>query len=370
MLLAPAVNALLVDQYREIGGGQAVFLQVMDALVAGGARVEAATPGGGGLERAIRSRFSGVQHRAIDELALTAGHKGLADVARLASYSASFLRHFDARGFDHIYVNGPRLFPAFLAIASTTRAKFTYHLHIDHSPVEKALIAALLHHPRTHAVLVNSPFIRERLEQTLGPLARSQKLVLLENALTREQSKLPFESRFDGPLRAVVVGRVVPEKGHATVIELAQRHPQIEFHILGDADFGERAFLDSLRARAGKNVTFHGSVPDVHAAIRELGAQLNLVPSAWDEPFGLVAIEGMAMSCLTLTSGRGGLGDISRRTGALVCESIDAWSRALGDLERAPREQLASQARAQHDAVLAAYAWPRFERELRGVFGV
>ncbi|MBS2030630.1 MAG: glycosyltransferase family 4 protein [Deltaproteobacteria bacterium] len=363
------MNALLVDQYREIGGGQAVFLQVLDALVEAGVHVEAATPGGGGLERAIRSKFFGVRHRAIDELALTAGKKGLRDVARLARYTANFVRRFDARGFDHIYVNGPRLFPAFLALASATRARFTYHLHIDHSRAEKALIAALLHHPRTHAVLVNSPFIRERLERALGPLARSRKLVLLENALTREQSKLPFESHFQGPLRAVVVGRVVPEKGHATVIELAARHPQIEFHILGDADFGERAFMDSLRARAGSNVTFHGRVPDVHAAIRELGAQLNLVPSAWDEPFGLVAIEGMAMSCLTLTSGRGGLADISRRTGARVCDSLEAWSRTLSEIERTPREQLEAQARAQHDAVLAAYAWPRFDRELRAVFG-
>lgn len=362
------MNVLLVDQYGEIGGGQTVFLQVLEALLAAGAQVEAAIPLGGGLEQAIRARVAGIRLRPIPPLALTAGSKGLPDALALAAYTARLVRGMDLRGCDQVYVNGARLFPAFLLLAQRARARFTYHLHIDYSLLEKAIIAAALHHPRTHRVLANSRFIHERVARSLGPLTRSAKLTLLENALSREQSALAFEDRSSGPLQAVVIGRVIAEKGHPLILDLALRHPGIHFHILGDADFGAGAYLEALRARAGRNVSFHGRVRDVHGAIRALGAQLCLVPSRWQEPFGLVAIEAMAMSCLTITSGRGGLAEIARRTGAWVCRSDTEWEQALARVEAMPRAQLGALAREQHAATQQEYAWSRFEREVRELF--
>ena len=42
--------------------------------------------------------------------------------------------------------------------------------------------------------------------------------------------------------------------------------------------------------------------------LEALGVQFNIVPSRWNEPFGLVAIEGAACSCITIV-------EWTRRTG-------------------------------------------------------
>lgn len=359
------MKALLVDQYAEIGGGQTVFLQVLSSLVGAGIQVETAFPLGGTLERTVRSRFPGLPLHAIAPVELASGRKGFADVGRLAQYSASFLsKKTEFQNFDLVYVNGARLFPAFLALSTVNPARYIYHVHLDHSRPEKWLIGALLAHPRTQAVVVNSGFVLRRMRQALGPLGHSSKLRLIENTLSEGFSKLPFTDRFGGSLKVVVPGRVVPEKGQDVAVALAREFPKLEFHILGDADFGSQTYLDDLKRGAPPNVRFHGFVPDLAQSITQIGAQIALIPSRWEEPFGLTAIESMACSCLTLVSARGGLNEIAARTGALACESLNDWKKTLKQISESSPDALAYQARSQHEKTLRHYSAERFERDI------
>src|SRR5690606_28037918 len=93
--------------------------------------------------------------------------------------------------------------------------------------------------------------------------------------------------------------------------------------------------------------------------------QFSLVPSRCEESFGLAAIEGMACSCLTIVSGRGGLAEIAAQTGALVAKDEADLSSVLDDLAGRSPDQLAALARNQHAATLAAYAPQLFEAKIQ-----
>jgi glycosyltransferase involved in cell wall biosynthesis len=366
------MRVLLIDQYRDIGGAQTIFLQLAESLLAMGVDVQPMFPLGGTLEAEIGARFGDrVRCVGIPELELTSGRKTPADAVRLARHGLALLRlrPLLAR-FDYVYVNGPRLFPAFLLLSSLVPGRFIYHVHLDHSPIEKAVIAALVAHPRTHAVVAASEFVLRRLQRSLGRLADGPRVRVLENSLNRTLSSVEFVNRWSdaATLDIVTIGGLIPEKGTDIIVDLASANPQHRFHMIGDADPRRPSFAAALRARATSNVMFHGRVANVRAAIEGIGAQVHLMPSRREESFGLAAIEAMACSCFTVTSGRGGLADIACRTGAWTAPTSSAWQDAIDRIQRTPRDDMAAAAREQHRRTLDQYGYARFERDLAVLF--
>jgi L-malate glycosyltransferase len=160
----------------------------------------------------------------------------------------------------------------------------------------------------------------------------------------------------DGPLLGLV-GQITPWKGHDTAVRALARvrreHPRARLAIVGEVKFAARATrfdnhrfmadLQSLVAAEGleEAVVFAGQradVPDVVAALDAL-----LVPS-WDEPFGRVVIEAMAMGTPVVATSVGGPAETIThgRDGLLAPPRDDeAWARAiarlLGDPEAARR---------------------------------
>jgi glycosyltransferase involved in cell wall biosynthesis len=70
-----------------------------------------------------------------------------------------------------------------------------------------------------------------------------------------------------------------------------------------------------------------------------------VVPSVWEEPFGVVALEGLACGCAPIVTRSGGLPDAVGRCGVVVPKNdtaslADAIDRLLGD-ERARAALLA-----------------------------
>jgi len=362
------MRVLLLDQYRDVGGAQTVLLQVLGCLVSRGFEVAAAIPIGGGLEATIRERFGeGVELIAIPELALTPRHKSSRDAVRLAGYSAGLLRLAPSlRRFHYVYVHGPRLFPAFAGLSSLISARYVYHVHLEHSRLEKSIIRGLLWHPRTHAVIAPSEFVM----RGLGSRANRGRLRLVENALSETMSALPFVDRWADAERLdlVAVGRLIPEKGQDVVLDLAANFGRHRFHLIGCADPARPEYAAALRRRATPNVVFHGQVGDVASTIHQIGAQVCLVPSRRDESFGLAAIEGMACSCLTVTSGRGGLGNIAERTGAWTARTAEEWRAAIERIEGSAPDEMAHAAREQHDRTLDCYGFERFARDVAEIF--
>lgn len=351
---------LFIDQYRSFGGGQTVLVQTMQEAQRAGYRLLLLAPRGGDFEGAVRAEFAeGVEFYDLPELTFTHGRKGVGDVFRLAFGSLGFGRYLPpAARYDLVYVNGPRWFlPAHLWCGRKPRL---YHVHLNFSRVEKRLVSWISKSALTRAIVTVSEFVHQELAR-----AHARKLVLIENSLPPKWSELPFAGQAEETVRRVaVVGRVSLEKGQHLVIDLAAEFPEIEFLIMGDSDFAGRQYYDALRARAPKNVQWLGKITDWGEEARRRGVEISIVPSVWEEPFGLVAIESMALSLLTLVSERGGLIGIARKTGALTFSDAAKLRAQLHRLSAMPREQREALAREQHGKALAHYSARHFSAKI------
>ena len=180
-----------------------------------------------------------------------------------------------------------------------------------------------------------------------------------------------------------VVGQLTPWKGQDDAVRIVARlrraHPAVRLLLVGAATFADRAtrhdnesyvrrlheLIDELDVR--REVLLLGERADVPAVLRAV--DVLLVPS-WEEPFGRVVVEGMAMGVPVVATSVGGPAEILRpgRDGLLLEPRQPApWAAAIGALLDDPqrRSEMGSSARrrasdcfslgAHVDAVLAAY---------------
>lgn len=129
----------------------------------------------------------------------------------------------------------------------------------------------------------------------------------------------------------VFVGRLVGEKGAdlaiAALLVLRARGVFPTLTIIGDgreaADLGHLIKEHALQNQVMMLGTLTGG-----ALVKELNRhRIMLVPSRWKEPFGIVALEGIACGCLVIGSNEGGLPDAIGDCG-LVFPNNDATALA------------------------------------------
>lgn len=164
------------------------------------------------------------------------------------------------------------------------------------------------------------------------------------------------------PTRLLWVGRLSHEKQPELFVEMAERAPDFECHLVGAAN-ATSEFARSVASRASRvaNLTMHGAVP--HAQMRPLyqGADLLLCTSKW-EGFPNTFLEAWATGtpvvstvnpddCLT----RYGVGRVARDAESLLaaCRSLTSDVNAY----RACSDRCRLHVRAAHsvDAVADAY---------------
>ncbi|MDD3445014.1 MAG: glycosyltransferase family 4 protein [Zavarzinia sp.] len=173
----------------------------------------------------------------------------------------------------------------------------------------------------------------------------------------------------DGRERLVAfVGRLVPEKGLAPLIEAGRsvlsRHPEWRFLFLRGDPSNEDAATAALVAEFARDfpgrVRVEGPLPHAELPGRLGRVAIAVVPSLWPEPFGRTAIEAMAAGCTLIASARGGLREIVDETVAHVVEppSADLIADALFTLIEDP-DGRAVLAAAGRDLVAERFALAR-----------
>ena len=145
-----------------------------------------------------------------------------------------------------------------------------------------------------------------------------------------------------------VVAQITPWKGQRYALEILDElrsgRPDARLIIAGEAKFVSRAtrfdnrsYLAELhRFEDDRGLTGHvhwlGERPDVPAILA--AADILLVPS-WEEPFGRVVVEAMAMGCLVAATAAGGPAEvITHGVDGLLLPPREprAWARVLCDL--------------------------------------
>lgn len=114
--------------------------------------------------------------------------------------------------------------------------------------------------------------------------------------------------------RLLSVGRVDPRKGVATAIEALVELPEATLTVAGTGPEALLADLAALARRVGvaERVSFLGAVPraDLPALYERHDAVV--FPVQWEEPWGLVPLEAMALGRPVTASGRGGSSEYLR----------------------------------------------------------
>jgi glycosyltransferase involved in cell wall biosynthesis len=177
--------------------------------------------------------------------------------------------------------------------------------------------------------------------------------------------------------RLLYVGRVVEQKGVATAIEaLAQLPEAAELRIVGEGDPGYRGALEDTAARlgVGSRVVFEQPRPREELIAVYRWADAVVFPVRWEEPWGLVPLEAMALGRPVVATGRGGSGDYLLDGGNTLLFApgdASALARALDALSRDPA--LRARLRAGGYETAAAHAEPEFNRraaeEIAGAAG-
>ena len=189
------------------------------------------------------------------------------------------------------------------------------------------------------------------------------KLQVIANALPRPStSPLPLPV----PPMLLCVGRVIQDKGMGTAIEalalLRGRGISARLTIVGDGCYLEE--LQELVVARGleSQVQFRGWMmpQDIHDAINT--ASIVLVPSIWEEAFGLVALQAAQMGRPVIASCTGGLPEVVREgeTGLLVPPDdppalADAMATLIADSVLAARMGHQARIHAQQDFDFARF---------------
>ncbi len=365
-----ADSVLFVEQSGNLRGGQTVLLSMVEAALRhfdGGVGV--ALPTHGSLKEILKRRFGDrVALHFIAEPTLPSGTKRPRDVLAWLLYSGCRADLWRAmRHYSRWHINGPRLWLASAIFARLLGRQFDVHLHLCYRRPELWLLRQLCKIRVVGGVYCASHYVFSDLERRCPKVANRARSTVVENGVDATIMKLGFTPTMgdaNNDLVTAVVGRIAPEKGHELVIEVALRLPDYRFVFIGGTDDGERGFAAQLRDAAPTNVEFVGEVQDVPAALARHGVQVSVVPSRWHEPFGLVAVESMLSSCVTVARPVGGLADIAKHTGMLLfdtCEDLVGELRNIAAMKKSERRDIAAE---QFERTRSRYSFQRFANDL------
>jgi len=167
-------------------------------------------------------------------------------------------------------------------------------------------------------------------------LRKGQKCVVIHNAINLDwfvpgikgrEIREQYGISDDAPLVGVA-GRLIPEKGQSLFIdafkEISQENPHLFALIVGGTELdGSQSYLDCLKQKVKEyslenRIIFTGFIEDIASIYACI--DLLVVPSQYEESFGRVLIEAMAMEKPVIATNVGGIPEIvvDGKTGLLV----------------------------------------------------
>ena len=327
---------LCFDQFGEFGGGQAILGDVVAGAIADGVEVHVALPSGPFADELDRR---GAQVHALALPPLHWHRKTVTDAARFVSSVPTLVaateRIMDLVRPDLVHVNGGRvLLPVAVALG---KRPLTFHAHTAYAdgPSRRSMRWAL-RRSRCRAVITPSPFMRRWAHEALG--ITPERLAMIWNWVDdRFFCAVRPNATGGAPTRRIVVlGRITPVKGQDVALTAFKMLPkdlgrELTLTICGPADneAAGKPFVRQLRADAAGDarISIRPGFVDSRAVLET--ADLCVVPSRFDETFGLVAAEAMAAGVPVVVSDRGALPQVVGSAGLVVPAGDAAALRAV-----------------------------------------
>lgn len=332
---------LAVDQFAVLGGGQRLLLDVVGDQVSHGAVVILALPAEGPVADSARAK--GATTVSFSLPALPSGSKPVVAMLRYLAGSWSAARQLTrvarAGRVGVFYVNGPRCLLPSVVAARRCGLPVVAAIHlVHHRWIERRVLLLCLRSSTVVAVTFCSQVALEPFKDSLDLKAKVLWNWVSDEFFARpsERASARRELGFgEGDVVVGVLGRLSPNKGQAELIRglrgpLRERQG-LRLVVAGGTDFEDPRFSADLRRLARdadleRQILFLGPVSD---SVRFLDAlDILVVPSQWEEPFGLVAAEGMARSLPVVATMSGGLVEVVEDGVTGVLTSKDPYSLA------------------------------------------
>lgn len=241
-----------------------------------------------------------------------------------------------------------------LADALDTPVVATFHGRLDSDVVTRAL----RRHPRAALVAISASQRRWHPE--------GRWVATIHHGLPFADVPVPLEP----PAGLVVVGRAAPEKGIAEAIEVA-RATALPLTVAAKVyDRAEHEYLDRIirPAVAEGCLRFVGEVGGEERDALLASAAATLMLGAWPEPFGLVAIESLAMGTPVIARRAGALPEIVEHgVDGFLVDDLSEAGFAVSRLADLDREAIRIRARTRFAAERMVGAYEAVYRELMGV---
>lgn len=203
-----------------------------------------------------------------------------------------------------------------LAVARQHGVATLLYIHDAEDPPEQLRSAAVL----ADHLVCSSAFLAGKVQRVLGRRAH----------VIHPASDWYFGTAGD-PTGAVTMINPHPVKGVDTFLEIARRLPQQRFLLVESWRLDDAAWARlQQRLATLPNVTLSRRVADMRGIYAQ--TRLLLVPSVWEEGFGMVAVEAQSCGIPVIASARGGLPEAVGSGGVLVDDhlNVDRWLAAIG----------------------------------------
>jgi glycosyltransferase involved in cell wall biosynthesis len=172
------------------------------------------------------------------------------------------------------------------------------------------------------AIFCVSEFIKKKFLEGINN--NFQKIHVLYNGVDRKIKKLPIKKK-----EILFVGRLVIEKGVHLYVDaikdLAQKYPEWSFGLIGSFKLGDNKhrnfYSDDIIKKIkaiGPQAQFYGFKNQEFVEEKMKNASIVVIPSIWEEPFGLVAAEAMSNGACIIASKVGGIPEIIKDNGILI----------------------------------------------------
>lgn len=318
-------TALLAHPGAELYGSDRMLLETIAGLAEHGWRTVLVVPNDGPL--VAEAQALGADVVMVDTPVLRKSLlKPTALLGTLASSVAALFRiNRLLRDVDPtaVYVSTLTL-PLWVAMARLKRVPVLCHVHESERRANRLLREALAW-PLLLAdrVLINSVFSRDGLLEVAPALQR--RTTVLYNGVAAPDEVVPARRALEGPVRLLYVGRLSPRKGPDVAIDalarLLDEGLDARLELLGGVYSGyewyERGLHEQVeRLGLTEHVVFTGFRPSVWGALSR--ADVAIVPSREEEPFGNTAVEAVLAGRPVVVSAIGGL-----------AEAIDGFASAL-----------------------------------------
>jgi len=214
-----------------------------------------------------------------------------------------------------------------IPVSKVSKAKIIIHLHNDllnkDSKNAKEICQVC------HKVITVSDYIKGRVK-TIGsniPITTVHNGIDLERfyrATPIDRKSLGFK---EDDFIVVYSGRLIKEKGIEELIDAFNQlkdYPQIKLLILGGSFYGLSAnntFLDTLKKKSENikdSIVFTGFIPYEQLPRYLKIGDVAIVPSMWEEPFGLTCIEAMAAGLPLITTNSGGIPETCKENSIII----------------------------------------------------